>query len=246
MVIEMVFTLEDAENDGLIKNEMRPELTKVAKSHSQAIYRHFEKVCNSMDQEPGRVLTDMLVRCLNDEEYAQGVANTEVSMEAINTGEVRKEDIQFVKEIAKEFDLEPEKKENPVNKIIEQRLEHKAATPFDNIGRVGEEDVGGSSRRQEREIRKLESKIQELEAQLDEDDEVVETEDEDVERRRKEVDELFDDEEEEDVVDEIVDSGVEEDDEEDEVEVEEIEQEDSDEPMIEGATVVDQEEEEDE
>lgn len=210
----MVFTQEDAQDDAKIKKETRSDLGRVASERSPRIWQHFVNVCDNMNQDPKDVLADMLVRALNNQEYADSISDTEVTMEAISRGDYRKEDIQLVKELSQEFGLEPQENKSIVDKIIEDRIESKATPPWK---RAGNEDGGGGSRDLERRLERLEQQNRQLQQELeDERDSDAEESENDYggtsaspSDGRKDIDELFgeekDDDEEEDVIVEVED-----------------------------------------
>lgn len=191
----MVFTQEDAQDDAKIKREVKSDLGRIARNKSNKIYQHFENVCAQMNQNPNDVLADMLVRALNNQDYADTIADTEITMEAISKGDYRKEDIKMVKEIAEEFGLEPdEDKKSPVDKIIESRIEAVSSGPLDRFDREGDQKRSDMEKQKlEREIGQLENEIQSLKREMSNDQETQTKEVEKKEKSgdRKDMDELF-------------------------------------------------------
>lgn len=205
-----MFTEEDALDDAKIKKEVQSDLIRVAKG-SETIYQHFENVCNQVNQDPKRVLADMLVRSLNDQEYADTILNTDVTMDSLNQGEYRKGDIEFVKEIAEEFDLEPDDSENLIERIIDKRIESVSTSPFDR--------VNDSDKSKDRKYKKLEREVEMLRRELDKERSKNETSDaednkgnesessvvvrDEGDDEKKSIDELFDDKEEDETVTDV-------------------------------------------
>lgn len=195
-----MFTKEDAQDDSKIKSEVSSDIVRTAKQSNPRIFKHFENVCENMDQSPRMVLADMLVRALNNQDFAEGVLETEVTMEAISRGEYRKEDIEMVKDIADTFDLTPDNdggSDSLIDEIISQRIEAVSSGPFDEFKRNGRERQAANE--QER-IRQLNSQIDQLEREVQKlrsgasNVEVEERPQQDEQtNERKDIDELFDD-----------------------------------------------------
>jgi len=160
----MVFTKEDAQDDSKLKEEVAPQMQSTAKRTSGKFWKHFRNVAENVDREPKRMLADMLVRALNNQDYADRIENTEVSAEAISKGTYRKEDIELVKELADTFDLTPDTDggSSLVEDVIEQRLEAVSSSPLDNLS--GDDNGGGGDN--SRQVRQLQSQIQQLNQQV--------------------------------------------------------------------------------
>lgn len=202
-----MFTEQDVENDGKIKKEAGPEMVSTARQTSPRIFQHFERVCDSIGQEPSVVLGDLLIRALNNESNAKEILNVDVSLEALQTGDYRKDDIRFVKEVSEEFDLTPEEKKHPIDRLIDKRIEAVGGGPLDRTSRDASDE----------EVRKLEKKIDRLESKLDEDgSESVETEEVTVQKEssddssgeKKDIDDIFGDSDDEEDVELEQDEGV--------------------------------------
>lgn len=195
-----MFTKEDAQDDSKIKSEVSSDIVRTAKQSNPRIFKHFENVCENMDQSPRMVLADMLVRALNNQEFAESVLETEVTMEAISRGEYRKEDIEMVKDIADTFDLTPDNdggSDGLIDEIISQRIEAVSSGPFDEFTGSGR---GRQSSNEQERIRQLNSQIDQLEREVQKlrsgasDAEVEQRPQQDGdENERKDIDELFDD-----------------------------------------------------
>lgn len=195
-----MFTVEDAKDDSALKAEVAPDLSRTAKRSSPRIYKHFENVCENMDQEPRMVLSDMLVRSLNNQEFAEQVLETEVTMEAISRGEYKKEDIEMVKDIAETFDLQPDSDgegKPVVERIIESRIEAVSTSPLDDVsGSRQRKEARESSERVEQlnaEIERLQNEVQELRKKEKNKAEVKKSSGSKKTDDRKDLDELFDD-----------------------------------------------------
>jgi len=160
----MVFTKEDAQDDSKLKEEVAPQMQSTAKRTSGKFWKHFRNVAENVDRDPKRMLADMLVRALNNQDYADRIENTEVSAGAISKGTYRKEDIELVKELADTFDLTPDTDggSSLVEDVIEQRLEAVSSSPLDNLS--GDDDGSGGDN--SRQVRQLQSQIQQLNQQV--------------------------------------------------------------------------------
>lgn len=158
----MTYTENDLveESDGEIKDKIKGEMSKVAQGQNRKIWEAFANVAEYTGQAPGEMLADMAIRAINNEDFAQTILNTEVTMEKLQTGDHRKEDIALVKEISEEFDLEPSSSGSIVDKIIEQRIANVGSGPFDDL--TDKADAASKKRQ----IKKLEQEIQELKMEL--------------------------------------------------------------------------------
>lgn len=201
-----MFTEEDAQDDGKIKRQAGPQMVSTARRSSPQVFDAFQNICDQIGQQPKIVLSDMLIKALNDDDYAQRILETEVTMEKLQTGEYRIEDIERVQELAEAFDLKPDTKNDPVQDLIESRLEAVGGGP------LGARNGDGSD---DRKVKRLEQKIERLEAKLEQEagadvvevEEEVEEEDQtttEVTENKKDLDDVLsddtkiDDEEEED------------------------------------------------
>lgn len=156
------FTEEDAMNDGKVREETEPEMISVAKKESPRIFQHFENVCESMDQAPRTVLGNMLIRALNNEEFAQHVLSVDIDIAALNSEEITLRDIELVDDIADRFDLKPDGRKHPVERIIDSRLEAVGGSPFDAVREVGEDALSKRS-----EVSELKAEVSDLQRKLD-------------------------------------------------------------------------------
>lgn len=156
------FTEEDAMNDGKVREATEPDMVSVAKSQSPRIFQHFERVCESMDQEPRTILGNMLIRALNNEEFAQQILETDINMRALNADEITMEDIELVDKLAERFDLKPDGRKHPVEKIIDSRLEAVGGSPFDAVRDAGEDMMSKDD-----DVSELKAEINDLERKLD-------------------------------------------------------------------------------
>lgn len=161
----MVFTLDDAEDEGKIKREISAQLAGVANRENPEWFGAFENVCRENGQDPGTVLADMAVRAINDDQYASEILDTEVNRSVLETGENRIEDAKQVMEVADELGLN-ESSDSMVDKIIERRLEATASSPFDEIDR-NKNGGGGNSGANSEEVKQLRRQVQQLQQRLE-------------------------------------------------------------------------------
>lgn len=184
----MTFTIGDAENDGKLKKEVGPIMVSVAQQTSPRLFGKFIQACEENGQEPSIVLGDLVVRALNNDEFSQRILNMDVTMDKLQANSIREEDIEFVKDMADKFGLEPDEQKHPVERIIERRIEAMSSPGIVENG-VGEIVQNGN----ERQVRKLQQRVQRLEAELQKErsEDVEQAEAEPVEDGRKDIDELF-------------------------------------------------------
>jgi len=155
------FTESDAENDGLVKREAGQQLNSVLARESGELYTKFRKYCDKIGREPSTVLGDMILRAIQNDDYAQDVASTVVDVERLNSGEVKKEDLEMVTDIIQQFSDQEEQGRDPVDKMLEERLSAVGQGP---LGAVEEQRQQGSATK-DKKIRDLERQIEELKQQ---------------------------------------------------------------------------------
>ncbi len=188
----MVFTESDAQNDGLIKREVGREMAKVAKTQNPQMFQHFERVCDEVGRQPAEVFGEMAVRALNNEEYAKQVLDSEVSMGQIKADEIRLEDVKYVKELSEELGLnDSDDSKDPIDQLINQRLEMVTQSPFDNI-RKGNDNPEGVNGQILDHMESLQREINNMKDKIEGDDMESSTASESSESSNKSVDDLFD------------------------------------------------------
>jgi hypothetical protein len=189
----MVFTEEDAENDGKIKTEAGSAMASTAAKQGGELYQAFLEVCEESGQAPSEVLGDYVVRALNDEGFSEMILNTDVDMRVIKANDLREEDLRFVKQIADEFDLTPDNEPHPIRKLVDQRLAAQGGGPLSNLKRSGNGQDGSDE-----EVQRLEARLNRMEGMIERiaEDETQPEPDEtqEVQSSRKTVDDLFGDE----------------------------------------------------
>lgn len=163
----MTFTESDAKNDGLIKREVGREMAKVAQTQNPELYEHFCRVCENVGRDPSDVFGEMAVRSLNDEGYAKRILSSEVNMATLKSDEIRLEDVKYVKKLSDELGMgDSDEKNDPIERLIEKRLESVTQSPIDNFrhskqgGSVPDDQVV-------RHMESLQNKIDELEQKLE-------------------------------------------------------------------------------
>lgn len=126
----MTFTEADAENDGLIKREVGKQLKSIAARELPQLYQHFERVANARGREPADILGERVVRALEDEEYAERLFNTQVNLMELEKDNIRKDDIEFVQDLAESLGLNEEQQDDPINRLVMERIESRTKTPL--------------------------------------------------------------------------------------------------------------------
>lgn len=187
----MTFTESDAANDGLIKREVGREMAKVAKSQNPQVFQHFENVCEEVGREPWEVFGEMAVRSLNNEAYAERVLQSEINMGQIKADEIRLEDVKYVKELSEELGLnQSDESQDPIDKLINQRLEMVTSSPWDNLSRkdANTDSVNGEVLEH---MESLQSEIARLQQKIEGEDAEVSNANQTAEPSGKSVDELF-------------------------------------------------------
>lgn len=166
----MTFTEEDIGNTGKLKREASREAVKIARRENPTLFDYFEQICDTGGQDPQTVLGDMIVRAIHDDDYADAVFDEVVDLGNLNRDQMRKEDAQMVQELMEALGLKDDGKEDPVEKIIEQRF--KAATNGP-MGFMGEQQQQGQqppqqpqSQAQDPEKEQMRQRIRELEQQV--------------------------------------------------------------------------------
>lgn len=192
------FTESDAENDGLVKREAGQQLNSVLARESGELYTKFRKYCDNIGRDPSVVLGDMILRAIQNDSYAQEVASTVVDVERLNSGEVKKEDLEMVTDIINQFSDQEEQGRDPIDKMLEERLSAVGQGP---LGAV-DENRRNSGAAKDKKIRELERQIEELRRQREEPNEthttdVGETREEPRREGGNSIDDLFDNDSEE-------------------------------------------------
>jgi polyhydroxyalkanoate synthesis regulator phasin len=151
------FTESDAENDGLVKREAGQQLNSVLARESGQLYTKFRNYCDELGRDPSIVLGDMVLRAISDDGFAQEVAGTVVDTEKLNRGEVKREDLEMVTDIIEQFGDTQDEGDDPIDKMLEERLSAVGQGPLGGIGQA-QQQSGGKDKR----IEQLEREIQRL------------------------------------------------------------------------------------
>lgn len=185
----MTFTETDAQNDGKIKKEAGPVMAQVAARSSGELYDAFMNVCERTGRDPSRVFGDLLIKALNNESFSERLLQTEVDMSVIRADDIREDDLEFVHSMAEKFDLTPSDNKNPLERLVESRIEAQAGAGLTQF--APQQNGGGGGVNPE--VRRLNDKVERLEMMLEEavSDEEVSQEVERPGRDKKDVDELF-------------------------------------------------------
>ena len=193
----MVFTEEDAENDGKVKREAGGDLHSVLARESGELYTKFREWCEENGRDPTKVLGDMLLRAIKDEGYAENIATTTIDLASLNRQQIRREDLELVNDLINEFAAAEEDGPDPIDQLIEQRLQAIGSGPMSGL----QQTMDGMAQQNQHNngVEKLERKIDSLERKL-EDNETNQTAQERTEQvdessggSKKDIDDLFDD-----------------------------------------------------
>mgnify|MGYP000426808190 CR=1 FL=1 len=152
------FTESDAENDGLVKREAGQQLNSVLARESGELYTKFRKYCDELDLDPSIVLGDMVLRAIQDDNFAQEVASTVVDVEKLNSGDVKREDLEMVTDIIEQFGDDDDSGRDPIDKMVEERLSAVGQGPLGAMNEQRQERNAGKDQK----IRELEREIEEL------------------------------------------------------------------------------------
>lgn len=155
------FTEADAENDGLVKREAGQQLNSVLARESGELYTKFRKYCDKIGRDPSTVLGDMVLRAVQNDSYAQELASTVVDVEKLNSGEVKREDLEMVTDIIQQFSDDDEEEMDPIDKMLEERLSAVGQGP---LGAMNEERKQNNVGKDQK-IQRLESEIEQLKQQ---------------------------------------------------------------------------------
>lgn len=164
----MTFTESDAQNDGLIKREVGKEMAKVAKSQNPELYEYFVKVAEDVGRDPKDMFGEMVVMSLNDEEYADRIFSSEVNMRDLRADEIRLSDVKYVQTLMEELGInENNKTKDPVEQLIEQRLQSVTSSPLKQVRKKRENNASQASE-QNNQVNELNQRLANIEQQLSE------------------------------------------------------------------------------
>lgn len=162
--LTMVFTEEDAENDGLIKREVGQKLNSVLSRKGGKLYRKFIEWCDENGRDPSRVIGDHALRAMRNDEYAEELSSVPVDVGALEAQRVRKEDLDMVTDMIEELNIGDDGNDSAmsaIDRMIEQRIEAMGNGPLGNMQKNGSE--GQANRRHDEEIERLERKLERIE-----------------------------------------------------------------------------------
>lgn len=150
----MTFTEEDIGNDALIKEEVGPKLQGLASREQPRILEYYEKLLTEdYGLSVGQDLADMLVRALEDEDFAERILNTEVTLRQARINSIREDDLEFVMELQERFsDDDPEDR---VGQFIDRYMDSV-------VGGAGGLGLGVTDKRRESGDDTIDRKIQEM------------------------------------------------------------------------------------
>jgi len=130
------FTIEDAENDGLIKREVGPEMEKVANREFNELYDMFMQVCEDKGMDPQTVLSDGVLRAIKDKGFSERIANLEVNMSSLKSGDLRRQDAKMLKDFAEELGLDENSSDfGWLEDTVRDRIQSKTSSPIQSVTR---------------------------------------------------------------------------------------------------------------
>ena len=157
----MAFTEEDAENDGLIKREVGKSLNSVMSRQGGELYRKFLDWCDEHDLDPSNQLGEMALRAIQDDGYAQKIAQTTVNPEKLNTDSTRQEDLELVVGLIDEYaDDDGDSSFGAIDRLIEKRIEAIGNGPLMQVAEDQQRKKDSASK--DEKIRDLEREIERL------------------------------------------------------------------------------------
>lgn len=153
----MVFTEEDAKNDGRVKREAGQEAWRVASRNSGRLAQMFQNVCeNEIGREPKNVLGDAILRALDDPDFSERLAKLDIDMSKIEQGRVSREDAEMVMDMAEAFGFNTDNNDKDfVDEIVMQRLKSKSGSPIPRLNNRQEDISNNDIQELKREIRDL-------------------------------------------------------------------------------------------
>lgn len=162
----MTFTESDAENDGKIKREAGQQLNSVMAREGGELYTMFRQWCEDTGRDPSIVLGDMVLRAIKDESFAGELSGVIVDIGKLNMQETKKEDLEFVVELIDEFGGGDSGKQDPIDRLIEKRIEAIGSGP---MGAVGMQEAGnmiGQNGQNNGEVQSLREEVERLKGEL--------------------------------------------------------------------------------
>lgn len=188
MSSEEMFTMDDAENDGKIKREVGRKMVRNAKTNKPEMYKKFEKVCERKGVSPQEAMGQHALMALEDESHSGMLANTVVDMSGLESDAIRLEDAKFIQDLSEELGLGEEPTKDPVDKMIERRLEAKAGPIIPGADTA---DTGGANREVASRLENIQEEISRLKVRVDSQEAADDSGGSDGDK--KDIDDLFDD-----------------------------------------------------
>lgn len=185
-----MFTIEDAENDGKIKQEVGPDMVRVAARQNQELFEMFENVCQDKGMDPQQVLSDGILRAIKNPDFAERISMIDVDMASVKKGDLRVEDAKLLREFSEQLGIDVEDNDSWLEDTVRERLQAKTASPLDGLGGRGRDAKPSENGEVSEQMGVLTEKIDQLEQRLEEGGEKIE---DTGGKERKNVDSLFDD-----------------------------------------------------
>lgn len=193
-----VFTEEDAENDGLIKKEVGKVMVQNAKTHMPEMFKNFKQVCENKGMEPEELMGHHALTSLRSESHSTMLSEVKVDMGRLNSDEISVQDAKFIQKLTEELGMEESDSKDPIDRLIENRLEAKTGPILPGVDAADTESAEGEIAQRLDSIQKEVNRLKQ-EAEVPEADKGRESEtngkDEDGGSKKKDIDDLFEEEE---------------------------------------------------
>lgn len=147
------FTIDDAENDGLIKREAGKTAASQAQQHAIELWDMFTNVCEEQGRKPEEVLGDHVLRAIRSESHSRRLSETTIDLSQINNDQLSIEDAKFIQQMMDSLGLNTEQEKDPLTKYMERRMESATQGPIGRIRNRGQKDVDADVQKELDEIK---------------------------------------------------------------------------------------------
>lgn len=153
------FTIDDAENDGLIKREGGQEATTQAKQHESELWTMFKNVCDDMGRPPEEVLGDHILKAIRSEQHARMLSGVDIDLSQINNDQLSIEDAKFIQNMMDSLGVDREQESDPIEQYMQDRLRSATQGP---IGRMRGNKQTSDNSEVRQELDEIKQQINEL------------------------------------------------------------------------------------
>lgn len=163
-------TLEEASEDGPLRNELAEKAPQVCSREFPGLWEKFQQVCRDAGIKPGLAIANEVMRALNNQEFAERLANIRVDADSLTSAEIRVEDAERVIELRERLQVEDDSGfDLDVNEILQQRLARSTGSPVGNVASATRDVASAaSSDGSDQEVQELRSEINEVKSMLSE------------------------------------------------------------------------------